>query len=185
MKTLRFEKSHEGKDVYVDEESTKNNSVLRITDFDDIKNVEKTQPNIELIAEIIKEGSILICNNIFEEMWFIENAPSRFYFLFCSFEKSFQKHFIVFLEIGQKGEIAREGSTIFLIHSDEKNHSNSPHFHVCYPDGEFSFDFNGKQLAPDTKTPPKRISKKIKRFLSLPDTKKRLTEEWGRISQSF
>jgi hypothetical protein len=179
MNIIRFEKIHEEKDVYVNYDMTEDNCFLRLCDSE-----QNPFPNIELIRTILKEGSILDCDNALNEMEFLENGHNDGYIiLHCSFEESFSSSLLVFIKMVFKGEIERKGKTKFYINSNEENHSHTPHFHVKDGDNTFSFCFNGSQLAGEK--PNGTISKKIKAFLNSPDTLEKLKKEWNKNNNNI
>lgn len=185
MNIIKFEKVHEGMDVYVNEDMVKDNIYLRLDiEPNPSSDVEQTLPYIERIRDILEEGKIAECDNVLSEMTFLENGYMCGYIiLHCSFEKSFSNSFLVFIKLEQKGEIERKGKTKFYINSNEDNHSNTPHFHVRDGNKNFSFCFNGFQLAGEK--PKGAISKRIMSFLYSPDTLEKLKKEWNKSNNNI
>ena len=180
MKAIRFEKIHDGKDVFVDDDAIDYHALLRIVADPLNPDLEKTTLNLALVETILKEGTILDCDDVLKKMEFFENYYySQFLILLCSFDQSFQSSFLVFWKMEQKAEIERIGKTRFVVKPKEQRHLFSPHFHVIDPDGEFSVDFNGC-LTVESNHPSPKISKRIRSFLSTPDNLKFLKAEWNR-----
>jgi len=166
MKLIKFDKIHNGQDIYVNEDILCGEPFF--VDADGC-------PDLYLIRVILEHGNIIVCDNIFQEMFLLENEK---FILNCSFSNLFLETFMVWQKFEQKGRIGCIGKTTFYINSNENNHSYTPHFHVSNNGLDFSFKFDGSQLAGNMPHPS--ISKRIKEFLKLPGTNKKLNDEWNK-----
>lgn len=146
---------------------------------------EESSINTNIIFCIFENGVIKQYDSIMDLMGGLEclsSLPGHLA-LHCSYDLSFNASFIYLLELTTKGEIDRIGKTKFIIHSEEQNHCCTPHFHVIDTDENYSFYFNGEQMAGQKLR--KRTLKNLKSFLSMPNVQDALRNEWNRNNQNI